>query len=154
MAFVVESPAFPDGQAIPRNHTCDGDNLSPPLEWSGAPDGTRSFALIVEDPDAPRGTFRHWGLYNIAGTHTRLPEGFGRSGATEGAAQAVNDFGHARYDGPCPPKGHGRHRYQFHLLALDVATLGQAPNRPVADLWRAVEGHVLARAELVGTYQR
>ena len=154
MAFVVNSPAFPDGHAVPRKHTCDGDNVSPPLEWSDAPAGTKSLALIMEDPDAPTGTFRHWGLCNIAGTRTLLPEGVGRGAKTEDLGLGVNDFGHLRYDGPCPPEGHGRHRYCFYLLALDVEALTRAPTMQVADLWAAVEGHVLGKAELVGTYER
>src|SRR5690606_24666805 len=111
MAFAMNSPAFADGDEIPRKYTRDGDNVPPPLEWRGAPAGTRSYALIVEDPDAPTGTFRHWGIYNIVAGRNRLPEGAGAG--TESLGHGINDFGHARYDGPEPPEGHGVHHYHF-----------------------------------------
>src|SRR5438552_4590883 len=119
MAFALASPAFSNGGKIPLKYTLDGDNLSPPLEWRDAPPGTKSFALVVEDPDAPNGTFRHWALYNISGNRDDLPEGVG------GADLGVNDFGHRRYDGPRPPKGDGKHHYHFRIAALDVEKLVQ-----------------------------
>ena len=154
MTFELKSSAFGDGQPIPPKYTADGDDLSPPLAWSDPPEGTKSFALVVEDPDAPSGTFRHWGLYNIMGDRTLLPEGVGRGPKTERLGKGVNDFGEPRYRGPAPPKGHGIHHYRFKLAALDVDELSRAPQMSVADIWKAAEKHMLAQAELVGTYRR
>lgn len=144
------SPAFANNAPIPVRHTGDGDNLSPPLEWSGAPADTRSFALIMEDPDAPTGTFHHWAVFN-------LPRG--RVGLTEGmrltdAAQGVNDMAHARYDGPLPPRGHGLHHYHFRLAALDVDKLAISGSPTVGAVWAEALKHALATADLVGTYER
>ena len=154
MAFALKSPVFGPGEPIPRKYTLDGENVSPPLEWSDAPTGTKSFALIVEDPDAPMGTFRHWGLYNIMAERTVLPEGMGHGIKTEDLGFGVNDFGHPRYEGPQPPQGHGTHHYHFRLAALDVEGLTQAPKARIADIWEAAKDHVLAETELVGTYER
>ncbi len=154
MAFELRSQAFGQDQPIPRKYTLDGENLSPPLQWSGAPSGTKSFALVVEDPDAPAGTFRHWGLYNIMADRNLLPEGVGHGAKAETYGVGVNDFGHSRYDGPRPPKGHGVHHYHFRLAALDVETLTPSPKARVADIWQAARRHMLAEAELVGTYER
>lgn len=148
MAFKIKSPAFGEGQPIPRKYTADGDDVSPPLEWSEPPGGTKSFLLIMEDPDAPAGTFRHWGIYNLKGNG--LAEG-----APGGSRSAVkNDFGETRYRGPSPPKGHGIHHYHFKLAALDVDTLHVPASAKVADLRRFAKSHILAEAELVGTYAR
>ena len=114
----VEPAALPPGGEIQKQYTCDGSDISPPLIWSNVPKGTQSFALIVEDPDAPGGTFRHWAAYNIPATTTGLPAGF-RAGAPAPFAQAQNDFGKIGYSGPCPPPG-SRHRYVFTLMALSV----------------------------------
>lgn len=149
MEFRLRSPAFVDGAPIPRKYSHEGDNLAPPLQWENAPPGTRSYALIVEDPDAPRGTFRHWGVYNIGGDHQGLPEG-----ADAALGCAVNDFGRRDWDGPEPPRGHGVHHYHFRLAALDVDTLPVPAGAKVADLWKACQGHVLGEAALVGTYER
>jgi Raf kinase inhibitor-like YbhB/YbcL family protein len=157
MAFKLESPAFADQQAIPAKYTGDGEDLSPPLEWSDPPRGTKSFILIVEDPDAPSGIFRHWGLYNITARRKGLPEGIGAGAKMEDLGMGVNDFGKPHYNGPAPPKGHGTHHYHFKLAALDVETLTQAPQAPaarVADIWKAAQRHVIGQAELVGTYAR
>ncbi len=154
MAFALSSAAFRNGEPIPAKYTADGQNLSPPLAWTDAPPDTRSFALIVEDPDAPSGTFRHWGLYNIAGRQSALPEGIGQGAAAEALGQAVNDFGHQRYDGPAPPKDHKTHHYHFRIAALDVEDLTERPDTAVADLWSGIQDHMLAYAELVGTYSR
>jgi Raf kinase inhibitor-like YbhB/YbcL family protein len=145
MAFSLKSPAFGNGQAIPRKYTGDGEDVSPPLAWSGPPAGAKSFVLVVEDPDAPSGTFRHWGICNLTGTH--LPEGASGTAAT-------NDFGERGYRGPAPPRGHGVHHYHFRLFALDVETLAVPPHAKVADLRKAAEGHILGEAELIGTYVR
>ena len=154
MPFELRSSAFDQGQAIPARYTCDGENVSPPLEWSDAPPETRSFVLIMEDPDAPSGTFRHWGLYHIAGGRTLLPEAVGAGAKTEDLGFCVNDFGDLKYGGPCPPEGGGLHRYIFRLAALDVDAFTQAPKLSVAEMWDAAQEHVVATAELIGTYQR
>lgn len=154
MAFVLSSPAFRDGQAIPLRHTCEGEDLSPPLEWSGAPPGSQSFVLIIEDPDAPSGIFRHWGLFNVAATRDRLPEGVGTARDQGAGDQGVNDFGARHYNGPCPPKGHGRHHYHFRLAALNTARLEMPAKAKVADIWEAAKPHIIAQADLVGTFER
>ncbi len=127
MAFELRSSAFENGQPIPGRYTADGENLSPPLEWSDPPHGTKSFVIVVEDPDAPSGLFRHWGLYNLLGDRRQLPEGIGRGAKTEDLSLGVNDFGEPHYGGPAPPRGHGPHHYHFKIAALDVDTLSQAP---------------------------
>ena len=154
MTFRLRSPAFDDGNAIPAKYTADGEDLSPPVEWQDPPPGTKSFVLIVDDPDAPSGVFRHWGLYNISAERDRLPEGVGHGVKTEDLGLGVNDFGEPRYRGPAPPKGHGIHHYRFKLAALDVERLTQAPTASVADVWKAAQKHVVGQAELVGTYAR
>jgi Raf kinase inhibitor-like YbhB/YbcL family protein len=150
MAFAVRSPAFAEGSTIPRKYTGDGDNLSPPLEWSGAPSGTRSFALICEDPDAPSGTFRHWAVANIPPDRTGISEG----GRAQQLECGRNDFGHASYDGPAPPRGHGLHHYHFKVAALDVDHVDVSANRSASELWQSVTPHILAATETIGTYQR
>ncbi len=151
MAFKLFSSAFPDGGWIPDLHTCRGADVSPSLEWSGEPAGTRSFALVADDPDAPVGTWTHWLLFDIPpGAHTLAqgckPGSLGVSGA--------NDFGKQGYGGPSPPKGHGPHRYYFKLYALDVETLGLAPGVKAPLLSRALKGHVLAEARYMGRFER
>lgn len=152
MSFAVHSSAFTDGGVIPRRYTRDGDNLSPPLEWSDAPRGVRSFALICEDPDAPSGTFHHWAMCNIAPEQNSLPEGV--DAAAAGCDFAQNDFGNAAYDGPQPPRGHGVHHYHFKVVALDTDQIDISSVDDVDEFWRAVQPHVIAQAETVGTYQR
>lgn len=147
--FMLTSPAFADGQRIPANFSCDGEDRSPPLSWSGPPAGTRSFALVVDDPDAPNGTFRHWGTWNIPADADRLEEGQGDT-----LPQAVNDFGRTGYGGACPPRGHGPHRYRFKLFALDTKELDLPAGSSVEAVEAAAAKHQLARAELTGTYER
>jgi Raf kinase inhibitor-like YbhB/YbcL family protein len=142
----ITSEAFEEGDAIPRRHTCEGEDLSPPLSWTGAPEGTRSLALIVDDPDAPVGTFTHWLAWGI---DPGADLGEGEAAPREGR----NDFGEVGYRGPCPPTGHGRHRYFFRLHALD-AELDLERGAGRDELERALEGHVLETAELVGGYER
>jgi Raf kinase inhibitor-like YbhB/YbcL family protein len=156
MSLAISSSAFADHQAIPQKYTCEGEDVSPPLHWSGAPQGTKSFALIVDDPDAPdpkapRTTWVHWIVYDLpAGVH-ELGEGIGTLGLPEGARQGINDWKRAGYGGPCPPIG--RHRYFHKLYALDVA-LPKLERPTKAQLLAAMKGHVLAEAQLVGTYEK
>lgn len=150
----IRSPAFAPHGAIPARHTCEGDDVAPALTWSGLPAGTRSLALIVDDPDAPdpaapRMTWVHWVLYDMAPTLSGLPEG-GRP-AFAGTRDGLNDWKRTGWGGPCPPVG--RHRYFFKLYALDTA-LGDLHQPTKAQLERAMQGHVLAHAELIGTYQK
>jgi Raf kinase inhibitor-like YbhB/YbcL family protein len=153
MPFMVTSDAFSAGGAIPSRFTCEGEDVSPPLAWSGAPLGVASFALTVDDPDAPGGVFTHWVLYNLPATSTRLPQGVpARQRVVEGGLQGKNDFGRTGYDGPCPPPGRPHH-YRFTLYALD-ATLGLQAGAAEQDVLNAIRGHVLGQAQLVGTYQR
>ncbi len=151
MAFTLESSAFNEGQRIPRKYSRGGENISPPLVWKGAPAGTRSFALVVEDPDAPAGTFRHWGLYNIPLERSTLPEAAGVKIKSLGCG--VNDFEEVHYDGPQPPKGHGIHHYHFRLVALDVDTLHLRPRARVEEIWKEARPHIIAEAELIGTFE-
>ena len=151
--FLLKSSAFSDGSALPTEFTCDGADQSPPLEWSEPPEGTKSFALIVDDPDAPSGTFSHWAAFNIPGTARDLAAGAGNQ--AEGMmSQARNDFGKSGYGGACPPNGHGPHRYRFKLLALDVDRLDIPPDAKVKDVEARAEQHLVARAEMTGTYER
>ena len=155
MGFTIHSEALEEGGAIPKEYTCDGSDLSPPLEWDGAPYGTRSYALIVEDPDAPMGTFIHWVVYDIPAGRGGLSKGTSTSALLDGGIkQGTNDFGRTGYGGPCPPRGHGRHPYFFRLLALYVETLGLPPGASRREVERAFSGHLLGEAVLMGTYSR
>ncbi len=145
------SSAFADGAQIPRRFTCDGNNLSPPLKWSGAPEGTRSFVLLCDDPDAPAGTWHHWAAYDIPPDFTELPEGAAEQAKMK---QAVNDFRKTGYGGPCPPHGHGPHHYHFRLLALSTDHLRAQPNAGCRDIEREARKHMIAEAVLVGWYER
>lgn len=145
----LTSAAFAEGGTIPAKYTCDGVDVSPPLAWSGVPAGTKAFALIADDPDAPAGTWVHWVLYNVPGSVAQLPEGVSGPG---GAAQGRNDFRKAGYGGPCPPPGKP-HRYFFKLYALD-ASLALKAGAIKAEVERAMQGHALAQAQLMGTYGR
>jgi len=139
-------------QNIPRHYTCDGDNVSPPLEWDDIPAGAKSLALIVEDPDAPGGTFTHWVLYNIPVSMRHLPEDVRRDATLpNGARQGKNDFGKIGYGGPCPPGG--SHHYYFRLFALDCI-LDLAPAAEKKDVLAAMQGHILAETEVMGEYSR
>jgi len=148
---------FEPGDTIPAEYTCEGDDVSPPLEWSGVPDGTETFALIVDDPDAPGQTFVHWVCFNLSGNATRLVRDVDVADAFAGASatpqEGSNDFNDIGYGGPCPPPGDDPHRYVFRLYALDtVLDLGAgASKQQVTD---AMDGHVLAEADLMGTFAR
>lgn len=147
MPMQLTSPAFAAGDEIPKAHTCEGRNLSPPLAWSGVPAGALTLILTCDDPDAPRGTFRHWAAYNIPTALHRL-----ESGETAGD-QAVNDFGRPGYAGPCPPRGDAPHRYVFRLAALS-GRLDAVASAPCSEIRRMAGPLELAAAELVGLFGR
>ena len=152
MVFQLSSPAFKEGETIPTKYTCDGQDISPPFTWTGAPPKTASFALINDDPDCSGPPFVHWILFNLPGHRSELPENFARDAEfPDGTLQGTNDFGRVGYGGPCPPSG--THRYFFKLYALDrVLTV---PPKTTRDKLEAVmKGHILAHAQLMGTYRR
>ena len=151
MSFFLRSQAFVEGGAIPARYTCDGLNLSPQLAWSGAPAGAKSFVLIVDDPDAPGGTFVHWVFFDVSAKAESLPEG--PTAAKLGTA-GINDFGKSAYGGPCPPRGKGAHRYFFTLNALDIPSLGLGPGATLIQVNQKMSGHVLGTAKLMGRYER
>jgi len=137
---------------IPSKYTCDGENISPPIEWGPLPPGTVTLALIADDPDAPRGTWVHWVVYNIPSEDRWLQENVPPEEIhPDGCMQGRNDFGRIGYGGPCPPGG--THRYFFKLYALDIH-LGLSPGATKAELIRAMDGHVIAKGEIMGTYTR
>lgn len=150
-AIQVRSAAFRDGAAIPARYTCSGADVSPALAWSGLPKGTRSVAVVCDDPDAPGGTWVHWVLYDLPPTQTSLPEGLPHGDAAAGGRQGTNDFQKVGYNGPCPPGG--THRYLFHVYALD-RMLALAPRATRARLDSAMRGHVLAEGRLLGKFRR
>jgi Raf kinase inhibitor-like YbhB/YbcL family protein len=152
MTLTITSTAFAPEGAIPSLYTCEGKDISPPLAWNGAPAGTKSFALIVDDPDAPGGTWVHWVIYNIPPNTTTLPEGVAKSDTVAGGKQGVNDFGRVGYNGPMPPRG-SKHRYFFKLYALK-SELDLKPRATKSQLEAAMKSQILAQAELVGTYER
>jgi Raf kinase inhibitor-like YbhB/YbcL family protein len=149
MAFQITAKGFSEGSEIPKQFTCEGANHSPGLQWSGEPSGTKSFALIVSDPDAPAGVWYHWLLWNIPAHMHSLAEGNGSTGIS-----GINDFGKHGYGGPCPPKGGGTHRYYFRLYALDAPVLDLSPSSKAAALEKAVNSHKMAEAEYMGRYER
>ena len=156
MTFNLSSSAFGPNGSMPTKYTCEGAGISPPLEWSGAPANAKSFALIVEDPDAPdpakpTRVVSHWVVYNIPAGTTSLAENASKTGMPPGSAQGSNERGDQAYMGPCPPIG--RHRYFFKLFALDTKLKG-LKNPKKADLEKAIQGHVVGTAELIGTYQK
>lgn len=149
----LKSSAFGNGQPIPVKYTGQGRDVSPPLEWSDAPAGAKSFAIISDDPDAPVGTWVHWVIYDIPSNITKLDENVPtKETLSNGAKQGINDFGNVGYGGPMPPPGKP-HRYFFKLYALDTV-LNLKPRSSKQELLRAMQGHILAQAELMGTYQR
>jgi Raf kinase inhibitor-like YbhB/YbcL family protein len=149
MPLQLTSPAFTQGGPIPLRFSCDGEDLSPALQWTEPPPGTGSFALVMDDPDAPRGTWVHWVLFNLPAQTRGLPEGL--ADPPEGSRHGRNSWGRSGYGGPCPPGG--THRYFFKLYALD-RSLDLPPQATTADLAAAMQGHILAQAELMGTYSR
>lgn len=148
----LTSSAFQSGGQIPREHTCDGADASPPLSWNGAPDNTKSYALTCDDPDAPRGTWVHWVIFNLPPQTRELPSGVSSDRAPGGALQGRNDFKNQGYGGPCPPPGKP-HRYFFKLYALDTK-LNLRAGATKNDVESAMKGHILAEAQLMGTYGR
>ncbi len=156
MAITISSTAFAPNGAIPRQYTCQGTNISPPLAWTGVPDSARAFALIVDDPDAPdpahpRMTWVHWVVYDLPAHVTGLPEGAGKQPGAAGGRDGLNGWKQTLWNGPCPPIG--RHRYFFKLFALD-APLGDRGQLTAEQLQKAMAGHIVAQGELVGTYQQ
>lgn len=152
MALQLTSTAVAEGQTIPARYTCDGGDVSSPLAWTDPPEGTKTLAIISDDPDAPMGTWVHWVLYNLPPKTRQLPEAFpADEQLPDGTRQGRTDFGRTGYGGPCPPSG--THQYFFKLYALD-AVLDLAPGATAKQLKRAIEGHTLARAVLMGTYRR
>jgi Raf kinase inhibitor-like YbhB/YbcL family protein len=153
MSFSLTSTAFKNGAKIPRKYTCNGEERSPPLFWSGALNGTKSYAIILEDPDAPGGTFTHWVFYDLPATATGFAEGAGKEeDSKEGSKQGINDFGHFGYGGPRPPRG--THSYIFRLYTLDIPELNLKGKATKEEVLKAAKGHVTAGTELVGTYSR
>lgn len=152
MTIELTSPAFIQGEAIPAKYTCDGADISPPLQWQSLPDGTESLALIMDDPDAPRGTWVHWVLYDIPAATGELPENVAPADTVPGGgSQGKSSWNRVGYGGPCPPSG--AHRYFFKLYALDTV-LNLAAGATKEELLSAMEGHILAQGELMGTYAR
>ena len=153
MAFSISSPDFQNGKDIPKKFTCDGDDVSPALSWADAPPGSKSFALIADDPDAPRGTWTHWVLFDLPSTTTSLPEGVPKVGDLPGGGrQGVNDFPKIGYGGPCPPPGKP-HRYFFKLYALDNQLKLKA-GASKQEVEQSMQNHILGKAELMGKYGR
>lgn len=152
MAFELTSNAFSQGDSIPAKYTCDGQDISPPLGWSDPPEGTRSFALINDDPDAPVGTWDHWVIYNVPSEARSLPEAVSSDAELpDGSRNGQNSWRRLGYGGPCPPSG--THRYFFKLYALDTS-LGLEPGAGKQQVLTAMEGHILGQAELMGVYSR
>ena len=152
MAITITSTAFTDGSMIPRDYTCDGMDISPPMAWADVPEGTKSLAIICDDPDAPMGTWVHWVLFNIPATVNELPQSMPPDKVLEnGARHGINDFRKFGYGGPCPPGG--THRYYFKLYALDIELM-QEPGLTKAELLKAMKGHILGKGQLMGRYKR
>jgi Raf kinase inhibitor-like YbhB/YbcL family protein len=152
MNIRVTSSAFSQGGNIPSKYSCDGNDISPPISWSKGPDGTKSYALIADDPDAPMGTWVHWVIYNVPPSITSLPENVPKSPeGIEDSVQGINDFKRHGYSGPCPPGG--THRYSFKVYALDTILKAEA-GLTKKKLLKIMEGHILGQGELMGTYSR
>lgn len=144
----LTSDAFLDGRPIPVQYTCDGANQTPTLHWGEPPTGTKSFALVIDDPDAPSGTFRHWGVFDIPASARSI------GGGQQLGTEVKNDKGTPGYTGPCPPLGNGMHHYHFKLFALDTEQLGLPSSARVVDIENTARRHTVAEGELIGTYER
>lgn len=154
MVFELCSPAFGSGEDIPDRHTGEGEDVSPPLRWSGPPAATRSFALILDDPDAPGGAFGHWAVFDIPPDWRELPEDLERSPLRKAVRFGQNDMGRVGYGGPAPPRGRGVHHYHFSLMAMDTPALAIPSSASVEEVRRIAARHSLGQAELVGLYER
>jgi len=154
MAMKLTSTAFQQGGTIPRAHTCDGENLSPPFAWAGVPAGTASLLIVCDDVDAPRGIFRHWAAYNIPPDWTGLAAGYGPETLEPGFMQAINVFGRPGYGGPCPPPGDSPHAYHFRVSALSEEIVSAAPSASCLEIQTLARPMVLGFAELIGFYGR
>ena len=155
MAMEIKSPAFTDNAEVPRKYTCQGEDISPPLSWSGAPTGTKSFCLINDDPDAPAGTWLHWTVFNMPADKKELSEAEGtpaKKQLPDNSKQGMTDFGRVGYGGPCPPPGK-YHRYFFKLYALDTV-LDLPAGAAKEEIEQAMAGHILAQAQIIGRYRR
>ncbi len=151
MTFKLTVEGFSDGGTIPRQHTCEGEDFSPAIAWENVPPTAKSLALIVDDPDAPAGTWNHWLLWDVPAGTPKLAAGFQPGDA---GVSGTNDFKRQGYGGPCPPPGHGPHRYYFKLFALDMDSLGLAAGAKRNELDEALQNHVLAEAQYMGRYER
>lgn len=154
MTFQLLSSAFHEGAVIPKVHTCEGEDMSAPLSWNGEPSGTQSFAIICEDPDAPGGTWYHWGVFDIPKECHELKAGIATKRVIDDMRQAVNSFQRVGYGGPCPPKGHGRHHYRFRLFALSAGKLAVPAQVDCATLANLARKAALAETVLTGLYER
>ena len=154
MVLQLTSTAFAPGSRVPARHTCEGDDVSPPLAWSGVPAAAKSLVLLCDDPDAPAGTWHHWAVFDIPANQNGLAENLAKSAHVGQIRQAINDFRRPGYGGPCPPPGHGIHHYHFRLMALNLAPLGLRDGARCVEVEKAARGHVVAEAELIGTYSR
>lgn len=150
----LRSDAFENGKVIPKQFTCDGEDMSPPLDWNGVPAGTLSFVLFCHDPDAPSGIWHHWAAYDIPAQQREFAPGAAQDSERQGLKQGINDFHRSGYGGPCPPRGHGPHHYHFHLLALSTAHLPVSKTPSCQDVEREARKHLLTEARLVGIYER
>ena len=148
----MESSAFADGETIPAKYSCEGEGVSPPLSWEGAPEETQSFVVLCADPDAPSGTFKHWSVYDLAPGRTSLEAGM--SSEEGDFKEGTNDFGETGYGAPCPPPGDEAHRYQFRVWALDVDKLDVGASPSYDEVERAARNHLLAEGTLTGMYER
>src|SRR3972149_3618997 len=154
MNFTISTSAFREGETIPRQYTCDGADLSPPLKWEGIPAETKGFAIIMDDPDAPVGTFTHWVIYDIPADTNTLPEGLARNpDLPNGIKQGTTSFRRTGYGGPCPPPGRP-HRYFFTIYALDIQTTGLGPKASKQDVENRIKGHTIGKAIVMGKYGR
>ncbi|HEU4752898.1 MAG TPA: YbhB/YbcL family Raf kinase inhibitor-like protein, partial [Armatimonadota bacterium] len=151
MALEVTSNSFTDGGAIPRQYTCDGEDRSPHVAWSGSPEGTQGYALIVHDPDAPSGDFTHWVVFDIPAGVKEFPDG---AAPIQTSQEGKNSFGTVGYRGPCPPPGHGPHHYIFEVYALDTHYTGLGEGASREEVERRIEPHTLARGRITGLYER
>lgn len=154
MVLQLTSTAFAPGSRVPARYSCEGDDVSPPLAWSGVPTAAKSLVLLCDDPDAPAGTWHHWAVFNIPADQKGLAENLAKSARVGQIRQAINDFRRPGYGGPCPPPGHGPHHYHFRLMALNLATLELRDGARCVEVEKATRGHVVAEAELIGTYSR